>query len=599
MHSLIVFVLLILLIFLSLIENFEYNPYYSYWMENIKDTLENQTISQIFIPGTHESSSYNLSDVPSPDEDKIIRDLAKKYSKIYSQIVKPWGECQSLNTYGQLMNGARLLDWRISYREGGKQDPLGEVHDFFSCHGLWANRLSDMLNEVLKFLQESRDEIVFIEISHFNEFTLERYKKMQDLIISIVGDYMVQSSDFPHATKENFFETVTYREILESNQRSYSKNENRRRLFLFIEPFGLIQPNPIFFNYSLLNIPWSNQNDAIKAIADLELLMLNQSGTYNELYGVQFLLTPQFLDFALGILLEGIPGFNIDTMFKLANLINTKLDFFSEKWFSIRKVNNMIIDRIESTSLVDHAIYLNSWNCQDNPKYKDPKIKESCQFYKTQGRCDHQDDFMKNNCKFTCGLCPSLKGYPGSECNNSSDCKMEGSICKLNQCLIPNSYPLGHICGSNFQCNSGFCNPQTNLCSGRYIKDICETSSDCMYGSCQSGQCEGDISYKIIGESPICRTYEEDCLRSNMMYVSRLKGDSKGTCIHFEILDFKFDGRKMLCVNANISKKKYFWLKCGSTPNDCQSQGAEAIFENNCGEDSCCDNEQKQILCAV
>eukprot|EP00818_Percolomonas_sp_WS_P009404 CAMPEP_0117447844 /NCGR_PEP_ID=MMETSP0759-20121206/7087_1 /TAXON_ID=63605 /ORGANISM="Percolomonas cosmopolitus, Strain WS" /LENGTH=617 /DNA_ID=CAMNT_0005240197 /DNA_START=481 /DNA_END=2335 /DNA_ORIENTATION=- len=528
-------------------------------MEHIRERLSKQSLTQIFLPGTHEASAYNLTNVASPDEDPTIRNYAKKYGMLYSWVVKPWSTNQALDTYGQLMRGARFLDWRISYRAGDDGFDEGPIDAFFSAHGLWASNLEVMLEELIHFLNETSYEIVMMELSHFYEINEERYARMQQLIADTVGPYLITYNDFPLRTADDFFERVTYQDII-------NLSDKRKRVLLFLDPLELnstiVYPQPQygFFNISSLEIPWADTSKTQKMM-DFEGQHLSaSSGRWNQLYGVQFLLTEQEFDIIEGIIGTVLPGFNLDSIEKLSRFANSRMDEFFEKWLSNRKVSNMIVDRIENTPVVDHAIRINAQACNDNPVYRDPTTVGNCQELKKKGRCDSPDDFMRQNCALTCQLCPKIHGLPGDECVSDSDCESSlgigaGSRCKTStsRCLIPDPYPVDHSCGADYQCETGFCNMQTSLCSGRFLGDKCEKNVDCLYGTCQQEICNGTVSHHIVGVTPICRTFEEDCLRNGLLYITKTIGDMEGICK--SVLGV-IHGNKMICTNARLPVKK-------------------------------------------
>ncbi|MDC7280206.1 phosphatidylinositol-specific phospholipase C domain-containing protein [Butyrivibrio fibrisolvens] len=111
------------------------------WMEKLSDDVY---ISQITIPGAHNSASQNVA---------------------LGYVMR----CQDTSIAQQLENGYRYLDFRVAIEETEDGDKLKLVHDFASCH-IDGNLFSDFLYfddavaDVYKFLQKHSTETVIINI---------------------------------------------------------------------------------------------------------------------------------------------------------------------------------------------------------------------------------------------------------------------------------------------------------------------------------------------------------------------------------------------------------------------------------------------------
>ncbi|XP_050587359.1 PI-PLC X domain-containing protein 1-like [Bombus affinis] len=112
------------------------------WMKERKDILGPLKMKQIFLPGTHDSASYNEND----DRASIVSDFAVT---------------QDLDILGQLIHGVRYLDIRVGrYRE------TNEI--WWTNHGpLYRSvSLKTVIDQVKKFL-DNTEEIVIIDIREF------------------------------------------------------------------------------------------------------------------------------------------------------------------------------------------------------------------------------------------------------------------------------------------------------------------------------------------------------------------------------------------------------------------------------------------------
>ncbi|XP_043589596.1 PI-PLC X domain-containing protein 1-like [Bombus pyrosoma] len=112
------------------------------WMKERKDILGPLKMKQIFLPGTHDSASYNEND----DSASIISDFAVT---------------QDLDILGQLIHGVRYLDIRV-----GRYSETDEI--WWTNHGPFYRSVSlkTVIDQVKEFL-DNTEEIVIIDIREF------------------------------------------------------------------------------------------------------------------------------------------------------------------------------------------------------------------------------------------------------------------------------------------------------------------------------------------------------------------------------------------------------------------------------------------------
>jgi Phosphatidylinositol-specific phospholipase C, X domain len=99
------------------------------WMESLgSDRLH---VYQVVWPGTHDSATNKIG----------IRFVSR-----------PFAQCQNCSIYKQLVKGTRVLDIRVQ-------------QDKRVCHGILATYSVDVvINDVKKFLSETKSEIIILEI---------------------------------------------------------------------------------------------------------------------------------------------------------------------------------------------------------------------------------------------------------------------------------------------------------------------------------------------------------------------------------------------------------------------------------------------------
>jgi hypothetical protein len=103
---------------------------YADWMTKSYETLRGKSLSEIALPGTHDSGAYSLGDRKSPE-----RSTAEWLAGQSLNLTKPWAITQRLDVKGQLEGGVRWLDMRTAF-DGG---------DFYFHHAVLGPKTRDKL----------------------------------------------------------------------------------------------------------------------------------------------------------------------------------------------------------------------------------------------------------------------------------------------------------------------------------------------------------------------------------------------------------------------------------------------------------------------
>lgn len=139
------------------------------WMKERKDILGNLTMSQIFLPGTHDSASY----------DEGSRKI---------NIVSNFAITQDTNILGQLIHGVRYLDIRI-----GRYPETEEI--WWTNHGPFYRSVSlkTVIDQVKTFL-DNTEEIVILDIREFpiGFPTLSEHNKLVSYLEKEFRDYYLE-----------------------------------------------------------------------------------------------------------------------------------------------------------------------------------------------------------------------------------------------------------------------------------------------------------------------------------------------------------------------------------------------------------------------
>ncbi|XP_024005858.1 uncharacterized protein LOC18028965 [Eutrema salsugineum] len=131
------------------------------WMAHI--SAEKLPLNKIVWPGTHDSATNGIGD------------------PVVGFIGRFLGECQTLSVYDQLVLGTRVLDIRVQ-------------EDRKICHGILTSYNVDVvIDDVIKFLSETRSEIIIMEIR--TEYGHKDPPEFETYLVDKLGPFLVHQDD--------------------------------------------------------------------------------------------------------------------------------------------------------------------------------------------------------------------------------------------------------------------------------------------------------------------------------------------------------------------------------------------------------------------
>jgi hypothetical protein len=341
----------------------------------------------ITIPGTHESGAYSFSSRISPDAPDFVVDLYQKYKINFSYFFKKWSLNQDRTITEQLQLGVRYFDLRNCEDENG---------NFLMCHSLYGLPFEDFLLQFQTFLKVYQKEILIISVT--SRSSVKNHTAFIALIQKYIGNWLLDS-------KNSF---ITIEQMVSTNKRVilfYSNNAFSK---------GTIWSN------SYLDSNWANTNDVNELMKKEISFVQQKSGNPNKFLIPQWILTVtqkeiensiyQMLNF------PGYSNFNIlDGNKRLGYPSNQKLNEFLRSIQNYR-INSIMVDYVNGVDALSISRSLND-NCNDAREYRSSSLaKGKCKYLnEVENRCFFADDFMKFNCKRTCGLCERMKSYSGDQ----------------------------------------------------------------------------------------------------------------------------------------------------------------------------------------
>ena len=193
------------------------------WMST--PTVQNKKLSQLKLPGTHDSAAYEfelvLSEVDGPDI-KFLWDLRSEnaprnhnphnkpyflgnaaYQYVMEEVYRVAQAHHSSKSIKQQLNdGIRSLDIRIYYDHAKK--------DFYTAHTLRGPSLITVLQDISSYIKEhpSAAELIFVELSHPNFNDQERANQLADLVRKTIGEAHICLPASPGENKNFNFQTL-------------------------------------------------------------------------------------------------------------------------------------------------------------------------------------------------------------------------------------------------------------------------------------------------------------------------------------------------------------------------------------------------------
>jgi hypothetical protein len=246
------------------------------WMGQMAPQIQNHSITEIFIPGSHDSATYHLEQEFGKNQDISNQLNSFKYAGVGFAITKvaySWSRAQGSRIYDQLNNGVRYLDLRVIWRDSKKA--------FYTVHGLYGPSLDDVLGQIVQFLKENPKEILVIQIGDLrymgqnaNQKSEELAKKLQDKF----GDKLIKKSAHGLQTTIQDIWKGPGRIFLIFNHNKQTSSKN-------------IAQTSKFWQQSDINSYWANADNLAALKKNLDSNLRNRNGAKNQLFVIQSQLT--------------------------------------------------------------------------------------------------------------------------------------------------------------------------------------------------------------------------------------------------------------------------------------------------------------------
>eukprot|EP00116_Pleurobrachia_bachei_P001778 sb/3462040/ len=171
------------------------------WMGDLSTVIGEKKLSEIIIPGSHDSGSYCI-DAESKRTDALPN--IPCMNPIIDYVGALWSKTQDISIVDQLNLGIRYIDLRV-YLDG-------DDDTFYLVHGFEAMPLFTELNNIAAFIKEQQSEIVILDMNHIYHCDGHRLDRVLDKFQVIFGNLLCPPS--PVQT-----DVLTYNDMLKSGKR--------------------------------------------------------------------------------------------------------------------------------------------------------------------------------------------------------------------------------------------------------------------------------------------------------------------------------------------------------------------------------------------
>jgi len=240
------------------------------WMKNLPDQVKSLPLSQLAIPGSHDSAAYYL-DKKMPlhpyHHNLFVRTITSlPFARGFAH---KWAITQNLTVKRQLESGIRYFDFRVVV--------CPHSGEFRFCHALYGQKIQHDLEDISHFITNHPEEILLLDFNHLYGFeTEEKFTQLIDIITSFFPDKVLSETN---SEKINV-ESMSISEILARNKQIvlFSKQ-------LFSRKFSHIFPTKSLKSY------WPNKNR--KSAVNQFNLETMQSKNESQMSVIQCIMTPR------------------------------------------------------------------------------------------------------------------------------------------------------------------------------------------------------------------------------------------------------------------------------------------------------------------
>ncbi|XP_078483507.1 PI-PLC X domain-containing protein 2-like [Ciona intestinalis] len=250
------------------------------WMNKLPDDLKDSSLFSLAIPGSHDSCAFYLNEYGPLDPRR------GGLLNWFKSIVKNWGITQRLGVTDQLNIGVRYFDLRVA--------PNLQTDELHIVHGLLGLKVSDILCEMNKFLNNHPSEVIIVHFLDLLEFEKTHHDTLMGIISTAFSGKLCPSGNHQNLTLNNMISN-SYQVIV-----------------IYPDKLGeWIWPS------RCIDSKWLNTKNEDEAIRLLEQNLAERMSNVSTFHVAQAVITPDNLSIGwnlTGTLLTWVADFNVKVM---------------------------------------------------------------------------------------------------------------------------------------------------------------------------------------------------------------------------------------------------------------------------------------------
>ncbi|MFS1512957.1 hypothetical protein VQL36_11055 [Chengkuizengella sp. SCS-71B] len=365
------------------------------WMEQVSDnnpSFEELKLMEVLLPGTHDSGTAtfddgeewhlatDVSDYDLSDYDDSNRRLVEMFGE---NEVANLGQAQELTIKEQLYEGARYVDLRVGpfmwwdpnchVVEDDtpvdietpvdvecdpifKQDPT----DLRTMHGLYGEKVDDILNGVEHFVTQNPKEIIILDFQHFHEMTETSYDHLVDQLENKFSNQLISLDELQTNTLEQLWSEGKNVVVL------FGKDNHANKINPRVAISQYIDNEKILSRISSMDSKWHDTDEP--SVLREEMYRDLDNASSEKLYVSQLILTPQQENLQnpivmnLNCFLNGngsCPSLHYDFAVPANNVVTEEVN---NGFLNDPRTNIIMLDYFNETNIVDEIIKENKRN---------------------------------------------------------------------------------------------------------------------------------------------------------------------------------------------------------------------------------------------
>ncbi|XP_063683239.1 PI-PLC X domain-containing protein 2-like [Bolinopsis microptera] len=305
------------------------------WMGCIKEEIKDKKLSEIVIPGSHDSGSYCIN-----RKSKRTYLLPNLFclNPVVDRVGSVWSRTQDYSIADQLRLGVRYIDLRVFLDSN--------TNTKYLVHGFEAGELLVELESVAEFVENHPEEIVILDMNHIYKCADCNICSMLVKVEEMFGDKLCPPPPQDASVQ-------TYGEMIQSGKRVIIALTEEPEMFTSTYKHSEVkcQFDWVWSSESHVVSPWADTTD-VSYLKDFLEITMSRERAPDSLHVAQTILTPKTGDTLHGIYKSP------RNLKQMADLLTPHLPAWFEDFQKRLKLNIAIVDFL-TPSLINLLVNLN------------------------------------------------------------------------------------------------------------------------------------------------------------------------------------------------------------------------------------------------